>query len=379
MGSAAADASLELRLFAARSVTRSLKEAPAMEKGDGRKAKLEEYVTRLEEEKRKIEAFQRELPHSMHLLTDVIDGLKKELGQCKMGESCARVLGEFMPKKSKFEEKGAVNPEADCKEKRNWMSSAQLWSDNSNRSNYEENENEKEVLGERGEELSRPRKKESLHLESKSLSGGSAFVPFKAPPALSASTKKQEKPSITLPDLLLQASAIDNGNLTPAAVAEGRLVGDPVSEGIGRAPALATANDRTSSQTQQQQPRKVRRCWSPDLHRRFLVALRLLGGAHVATPRQIRGLMEEDGLTNDEVKSHLQKYRLRMTSSSNAKNRPAAIGGGGWVHEEQHSASLQQSVPQSGSPESPLRLPVASTTGDSCEEEDRKSESHNCV
>lgn len=117
-------------------------------------------------------------------------------------------------------------------------------------------------------------------MESKSLSGGSAFVPFKAPPALSASTKKQEKPSITLPDLLLQASAMDNGNLTPAAVAEGRLVGDPVSEGIGRAPALATANDRISSQTQQQQPRKVRRCWSPDLHRRFLVALRLLGGAH---------------------------------------------------------------------------------------------------
>lgn len=70
MVSAAADASLDLRLFAARSVTCSLKEAPAMEDGDGRKAKLEEYVTRLEEEKRKIEAFQRELPHSMHLLTD---------------------------------------------------------------------------------------------------------------------------------------------------------------------------------------------------------------------------------------------------------------------------------------------------------------------
>ncbi|RRT61638.1 hypothetical protein B296_00044049 [Ensete ventricosum] len=284
MGSAAEDASLDLSLFAARSVTCSLKEASPMEKGDGRNAQLEEYVRRLEGEKMKIEAFQRELPHSMHLLTDVIDGLKKELGQRNMGESCARVLREFMPKKSKFEEQGGVNPEADCKEKRNWMSSAQLWSDNSSRSNYEGNENGKEVVGERGEELSHPRKKESLHLESKSLSGGGAFVPFKPPPALSASSKKQEKPSITLPDLLLQASATDNGTLTPAAVAEGCLVGDPVSKGVGRAPAsaLATAYHCISSQTQQQQqqPRKVRRCWSPDLHRRFLLALRLLGGAH---------------------------------------------------------------------------------------------------
>ncbi|CAM8884254.1 unnamed protein product [Rhodiola kirilowii] len=56
--------------------------------------------------------------------------------------------------------------------------------------------------------------------------------------------------------------------------------------------------------------RKQRRCWSQDLHRRFLHSLQQLGGAHVATPKQIRELMKVDGLTNDEVKSHLQKYRL---------------------------------------------------------------------
>ncbi|XP_050145128.1 cyclase-like protein 2 isoform X3 [Malus sylvestris] len=35
-------------------------------------------------------------------------------------------------------------------------------------------------------------------------------------------------------------------------------------------------------------------------------ALQQLGGSHAATSKQIRELMKVDGLTNDEVKSHLQ-------------------------------------------------------------------------
>ena len=57
---------------------------------------------------------------------------------------------------------------------------------------------------------------------------------------------------------------------------------------------------------QQQSARKQRRCWSPELHRRFVNALQQLGGSQAATPKQIRELMQVDGLTNDEVKSHLQ-------------------------------------------------------------------------
>ncbi|KAK8962716.1 Two-component response regulator ARR18 [Platanthera guangdongensis] len=79
--------------------------------------------------------------------------------------------------------------------------------------------------------------------------------------------------------------------------------------------------------------RKARRCWSPDLHRRFVNALQRLGGSqcmsekspnfvgvtHVdntataATPKQIRELMKVDGLTNDEVKSHLQVLWLSLS------------------------------------------------------------------
>ncbi|KAL9995339.1 putative transcription factor MYB-HB-like family [Helianthus debilis subsp. tardiflorus] len=59
-----------------------------------------------------------------------------------------------------------------------------------------------------------------------------------------------------------------------------------------------------------QSNRKARWCWAPELHRRFLQALQQLGDPHVATPKQIQELMKVDGLTNDEVKSHLHgEYR----------------------------------------------------------------------
>ncbi|CAI5990575.1 unnamed protein product [Closterium sp. NIES-64] len=61
--------------------------------------------------------------------------------------------------------------------------------------------------------------------------------------------------------------------------------------------------------------RKHRRCWSPDIHQRFVKALESLGGCHVATPKQINALMKVDGLTNDEIKSHLQ---VRMLAGEDA-------------------------------------------------------------
>ncbi|KAL1160835.1 hypothetical protein V6Z11_A07G091100 [Gossypium hirsutum] len=49
-----------------------------------------------------------------------------------------------------------------------------------------------------------------------------------------------------------------------------------------------------------------RRCWSSELHSRFVEALNMLGGIEVATPKQIRNLMQVEGLTIEQVKSHLQ-------------------------------------------------------------------------
>lgn len=139
---------LALQLCAMRTVGGFVKDAAT--ESAGRAARLVESIKILEEEKRKIEAFQRELPLCMHLLGEgpldasfslsfhwirflavlripvaVIDGLKKETERC--GGGCfGRVLRELLPVESRVEEDGEVKVD----DKMNWMSSAQLWSDN---------------------------------------------------------------------------------------------------------------------------------------------------------------------------------------------------------------------------------------------------------
>ncbi|CAF2054634.1 hypothetical protein Bca4012_097914 [Brassica carinata] len=142
---------------------------------------------------------------------------------------------------------------------------------------------------------------------------------------------------------------------------------------------------------QQELSRKQRRCWTPELHRRFVDALQQLGGPGVATPKQIREHMQEEGLTNDEVKSHLQKYRLhiRKSNSNPEKQSVLVLGFNLWnsssKEEEEETGegreSSKRNNSQSDSPQGPLHLPCTTTTtttgGDSCMEdaEDAKSES----
>jgi SHAQKYF class myb-like DNA-binding protein len=164
------------------------------------------------------------------------------------------------------------------------------------------------------------------------------------------------------------------------------------------APACPAAPSATSSavtdvavaQRQQAVQRKARRCWSPELHRRFVAALQRLGGPQAATPKQIRELMKVDGLTNDEVKSHLQKYRLhtrRASDGGDGGGDHQTVGGRLWPLPPEQYTTSQHSTSQSGSPQGPLQLTVSSshavsvTAGDSCdggeeEEEDGKSGSY---
>ena len=67
--------------------------------------------------------------------------------------------------------------------------------------------------------------------------------------------------------------------------------------------------------------KKQRFVWTPDLHCRFEAAVHKLGVAH-AKPQAIRRLMgcdgEENAPTRQNIKSHLQKYRLMMQKRARA-------------------------------------------------------------
>ncbi|XP_062078331.1 two-component response regulator ARR12-like [Humulus lupulus] len=58
----------------------------------------------------------------------------------------------------------------------------------------------------------------------------------------------------------------------------------------------------------QKRPRVV---WSPELHKKFCAAVHKLG-LEKAVPKKILDLMNDEGLTRENVASHLQKYRLYL-------------------------------------------------------------------
>ncbi|EER95793.2 transcription factor HHO2 [Sorghum bicolor] len=345
-----ADLSLDLRHFATKAVRQSKDDAPAPD--------MDACIRRLEEERGKIEMFKRELPLCARLLADVIDVMKEEAGK-KTTKRSDRSLPA-----AEEDEDGAAG------DKSKWMSTAQLWTGDSGR---EDAESEKQDKG-----RSLPEAK----------SRGGALLPFKAavgsgaPAFASLCLRTDDKAArVGMPDLSLLSPPA-----TKSAAEESRRQVVGLAQAAARAAAMAPAapalglqsqSQQQTAQQQQQQARKVRRCWSTELHRQFVAALNQLGGPQVATPKQIRELMKVDGLTNDEVKSHLQKYRLhnRRAPGSGVVSQPIMLVGGLWIPQEQSSS-------QSGSPHGPLHfstasgIAVSSAATVSCEEEDGRSESY---
>ncbi|KAJ6803800.1 myb family transcription factor EFM-like [Iris pallida] len=320
---------LDLKLFTAARIIGNL--SKDSDQQTCRISRLQQLIGSLEEEQRKIEVFKRELPLCMYLLDDVILASKEEVEQWKKEK-------QLMAKEVKVDEqekKIEMKLEKDSKEKMNWMSTAQLWTNNHDDSKID-NKSGAESKG----MLENPETK-------KKTAAGGTFV------------RKDDGRSLDL-------------SLVPVAVGD-----DARWPGPEPTASCHVSIPSSSSQQQQAPQRKARRCWSPDLHRRFLAALRQLGGAQVATPKQIRELMKVDGLTNDEVKSHLQKYRIHtrgMPSRGAGSHGVMVAMGGLWAEPESHSSS-------GGSPQGPLQLSGSSrtisvTAGESCED-DSRSEGNN--
>ncbi|GMY18308.1 transcription factor HHO3-like [Fagus crenata] len=282
-----------------------------------------EYVEALEEERRKIQVFQRELPLCLELVNQAIDACRQQMsgtttennmhGQSDSSEQTTSnevpVLEEFIPMKRSSassdddEEEHSHQPTTekisnDNKKKSDWLRSVQLW-------NSPSDPPLKEDL---------PRKATVMEVKR----NGGAFQPFHR----EKSVGKSNAPVVVKTPSQAPVAPPAPALATPSSSAE-------TATGVGSA-----RREEKESQGQ----RKQRRNWSPELHRRFVQALQQLGGSHAATPKQIRELMKVDGLTNDEVKSHLQKFRLHTRRPSptaihnNGNPQPQfVVVGGIWV------------------------------------------------
>ncbi|KAJ8770794.1 hypothetical protein K2173_021441 [Erythroxylum novogranatense] len=328
-------------------------EASRIEDGTHKLSKLADYVKRLEEEMRKIDAFKRELPLSLLLLNDAIARLKEESMQCE--ESNDRAMDMKPPSLERNCDKDEkVKLEDDTNDKRMWMSSVQLWNSNDISPDCQKKDEKSELKQRSEEEDNQSTCENPIQLCNYRNSAGS----FVLVPELEETGKKEEK------EVVSQVTGLS--------------LMTPVSE-LGSCNWISKGNankQRIQSIIQQHQGnKKQRRCWSPELHRRFIDSLELLGGPKVATPKQIRELMRVDGLTNDEVKSHLQKYRLHIRKHPGL---PTAASNGLWMA----TARSKPSTTESNSPQGPLHgngsaKYTSSTGADSMRsEDDEKSESH---
>ncbi|XP_047978881.1 two-component response regulator ARR11-like [Salvia hispanica] len=70
--------------------------------------------------------------------------------------------------------------------------------------------------------------------------------------------------------------------------------------------------------------KKPRVVWTPELHHKFVNAVRGIGGLEKAGPKKILDLMGEPTLTRDNVASHLQKYRISVSRQSKEKEVKAS-------------------------------------------------------
>ncbi|KAI3818319.1 hypothetical protein L1987_12123 [Smallanthus sonchifolius] len=304
-----------------------------------------EYMKALESERRKIQVFERELPYCLDLVTQAIEGCRQQMsgtttdyfnGQSECSEQTSSdgpVLEEFIPMKTTLSANEQDEDEDDQEHEQHHQQQKQL-------------NHKPKIVSSKLDKLSSFSKKsdwlrsaqlsiqtlDPLELSPKRVpvvevkrNGSGAFHPF-----------KKEKCSDEAP----VAGTV-------------KLSADPTAD----ASSMAEIGGRGGgcggkSEDKGQSNRKARRCWSPELHRRFLNALQQLGGAHVATPKQIRELVKVDGLTNDEVKSHLQKYRLHTRRPSPNTNNPQTpqfvVVGGIWMPPPEYTTMAAHSTPTSG-------------------------------
>merc|ERR1719454_2329406 len=90
-----------------------------------------------------------------------------------------------------------------------------------------------------------------------------------------------------------------------------------------QAPSAVVSAEQMGPDGQQ----KRRFVWSPELHSRFEAAVNALG-LDAAKPKSILRLMNVEGLTKANIKSHLQKYRCAFQKRAGQGAIPGGSNGG---------------------------------------------------
>ncbi|XP_048538923.1 transcription factor MYBC1-like [Triticum urartu] len=118
------------------------------------------------------------------------------------------------------------------------------------------------------------------------------------------------------------------GPLSGGADGAGGAGGQEMNGGASSAAGSSGGNGGGNGEEPARTLKRPRLVWTPQLHKRFVDAVAHLGIKN-AVPKTIMQLMSVDGLTRENVASHLQKYRLYLKRMQGLGN---GGGGGGGSH-----------------------------------------------
>ncbi|OMO52578.1 hypothetical protein CCACVL1_29184 [Corchorus capsularis] len=272
--------------YVPKTIANLLKDLSNVDNEADKLAVLNDYINQLEEELNRIVPIKHQFPQCMLLLMEALQALRDEFVNIKNGkgsdETARGKHGSVVAIRRKHYEEEKIDKLAsvekdDCKGKSSVRSNSshQLW----NSTNYE-------------------------HKKHKS------FIDFIQAP------------------IQIPISCKGSASILPSLVGNGCSSKEIIGGSCSKSGSIGTNNGlygmNLKADTLNYQPRPLtqpiwknnRRSWSAELHSRFVEALHLLGGIEVATPKQIKEIMQVEGLTNDQVKSHLQKYRLHSRKQS---------------------------------------------------------------
>lgn len=192
-------------------------------------------------------------------LLSAVEASRRQLETYQASQGTRPVLEEFIPLKQSSAE--LSDNTSNKSEKTNWMTTAQLWSqaNDGSKCNAAKMSSSDETV--QGFSIT-----PKLSLDNKERNGG-GFLPF-----------SRERNFCTNPPELTLAS-VNKEIEEKKCLGPANGMSSSGKEHCTKAEKEKGMANEAGAQTTTQPQRKARRCWSPDLHRRFVNALQMLGGS----------------------------------------------------------------------------------------------------